>query len=268
MAQEPEEPLVEEEEGGPIKPFLDHLEDLRWVLIKCISAILIGMALCMAGAPYVVHFLQRPLPKTMKLEMFGPLDGFWISVKVGLFAGLVVALPYILYVIGEFVLPALKKREKKFFLNAVTIGAGLFLAGAALCYFVMLPISLNAVVKFNIWLGIASTIWRANEYFSFVCWFIVGMGLSFELPVIVLTLVKLEIIEHRTLVKGRSYFVVINLIVCSFITPDFVSTFFMILPMQVLYEICILISAYWQRQKKRAEAALLTTQPGHEEKTV
>ncbi|HEY3165810.1 MAG TPA: twin-arginine translocase subunit TatC [Candidatus Binatia bacterium] len=263
MAQEPEEPLLEEEEGGPVKPFLDHLEDLRWVLIKCISAVVIGMSLCMAGAPYVVKFLQKPLPTSMRLEMLGPLDGFWISIKVGVFAGVVLALPYMLYVIGEFVLPALKRTEKKYFLHAVTIGAGLFLAGAALCYFVMLPISLGAVVKFNVWLGISSTFWRANEYFSFVCWFIIGMGLSFELPVIVLTLVKLEILQHSTLVKSRRYFFVINLVVCSFITPDFVSTFFMILPMTVLFEICILISTHWQRQKKRAEAALMATQEPH-----
>ena len=263
MAQEPEEPLLEEEEGGPVKPFLDHLEDLRWVLIKCIAAVLIGMSLCMAGAPQVVTFLKRPLPPVMKLEMFGPLDGFWISIKVSVFAGLVLALPYILYVIGSFVLPALKKTEKKYFLHAISIGAGLFLAGAALCYVVMLPISLNAVVKFNIWLGIVSTIWRANEYFSFVCWFVVGMGLSFEMPVIILTLVKLEIIQHSTLIKSRRYFFVINLVVCAFITPDFVSTFFMILPLSVLFEICILISSHWERQKKRAEAALLTTQEGH-----
>jgi sec-independent protein translocase protein TatC len=263
MAQEPEEPLLEDEEGGPVKPFLDHLEDLRWVLIKCISAVLIGMALCMAGAPYVVKFLQRPLPKTMKLEMLGPMDGFWISMKVSVFAGLILGLPYILYVVGEFVLPALKRTEKKYFLRAITVGAGLFLSGAALCYFVMLPISLAAVVQFNNWLGIASTFWRANEYFSFVCWFVIGMGLSFELPVIILTLVKLELIQHSTLINSRKYFFVINLVVCCFITPDFVSTFFMILPLSVLFEICILISAHWQRQKKKAEAALLTTQEGH-----
>jgi sec-independent protein translocase protein TatC len=263
MAQEPEEPLVEDEEGGPIKPFLDHLEDLRWVLIKCISAVLIGMSLCMAGTPYIVKFLTRPLPKGMHLEFIGPLDGFWVSIKVGVFAGLVLALPYMLYVIGSFVLPALKRTEKKYFLNAVTIGAGLFLAGAALCYFVMLQISLNAVVQFNHWMGVSSTFWRGNEYFSFVCWFIIGMGLSFEMPVVVLTLVKLDIISHSTLTKSRRYFIVINLVVCCFITPDFVSTFFMIIPMQVLFEICILISAYWQRQRRKAEAALLTTQEGH-----
>ena len=263
MAQEPEEPLLEEEEGGPIKPFLDHLEDLRWVLIKCISAVVLGMVLCMAGTPYIVKFLTRPLPKGMHLEFIGPLDGFWVSIKVGVFAGVVLALPYMLYVIGGFVLPALKKNEKKYFLHAVTIGAGLFLAGAALCYFVMLQISLNAVVQFNHWMGVSSTFWRGNEYFSFVCWFIIGMGLSFEMPVIVLTLVKLEILSHSTLIKSRRYFIVINLVVCSFITPDFVSTFFMIVPMQVLFEVCILISAYWQRQKRRAEAALMATQEPH-----
>lgn len=262
MAQEPEEPPFEEEEGGPVKPFLDHLEDLRWVMIKCITSLIVGMALCMAGAPKVIAFLEVPLPKSMRLEMFGPLDGFWISIKIALFAGIVLALPYILYVIGEFVLPALRKREKKYFLRAITIGAGLFLAGAALCYFVMMPISLNAVIKYNSWLGITTTFWRATEYFSFVCWFMIGMGLSFELPVLILTLVKLEIIEHRTLVKSRKYFFVINLVLCCFITPDPVSTIFMILPMTVLFELCIQISAYWERQKKKAEAALLASQEG------
>jgi sec-independent protein translocase protein TatC len=263
MAQEPEEPLLEEEEGGPVKPFLDHLEDLRWVLIKCITAVILGMALCMAGAPYVIEFLKMPLPAGMKLEMFGPLDGFWISIKIGVFTGLVLALPYILYVVGEYVLPALRKKEKKYFLRAITIGAGLFLAGASLCYYVMMPISLNAVIGYNKWLGITTTFWRATEYFSFVCWFIIGMGLSFELPVLVLTLVKLEILSHRTLVNSRKYFFVINLVVCCFITPDPVSTVFMILPMTILFEICIQISAYWERQKKRAEAALLTSGEGH-----
>ena len=141
----------------------------------------------MAGTPQVVTLLKRPLPQGMRLEFIGPLDGFWVSIKVGVFAGVVLALPYMLYVIGEFVLPALKRTEKKYFLHAVTIGAGLFLAGASLCYFVMLKISLHAVVQFNHWMGVESTFWRANEYFSFVCWFIVGMGLSFELPVVVLT---------------------------------------------------------------------------------
>src|SRR5262245_13332418 len=171
MAQEPVEPSLEEEEGGPVKPFLDHLEDLRWVLIKCIVALVVGMSVCMAAVPWIVKFLTRPLPAQMKLEFFGPLDPFWISMKIGFFGGLVLGMPYILYVIGSFVIPALKKNEKRYFLQAISIGAILFLAGAALCYFVMLSISLNALVGYSAWMKLPSNIWRASDYFSFVCWF-------------------------------------------------------------------------------------------------
>ena len=264
MAQEPEEPpFDQEEEGGPVKPFLDHLEDLRWVLIKCVTALIIGMSVCMAATPYMITFLKRPLPPEIRLEMLGPLDGFWISMKLSLFGGVILALPYLLYVIMEFVLPALKKTERKYVLRALAVGFGLFLSGAALCYFVMLPISLRATVQFNAWLGIPTTMWRAQEYFSFVSWFIVGMGLAFEMPVVVLTLVKLGIIQHSFLVKSRRYVFVINLVVCAFITPDPVTTIFMIIPMQILLESCIWISAYWERQKKSCQEALMASEPGH-----
>ena len=263
MADEPEDVHLEEEEGGPIKPFLEHLEDLRWVLIKCIVALIIGMSACMAGTPYLIKVLTYPKPPQIKLEFFGPLDGFWISMKLSLFGGIILGLPYILYVILDFVLPALKKKERKYIIRALGIGLGLFVAGAALCYFLMLTLSLRATVQYNAWLGIPTSMWRAQEYFSFVSWFIIGMGAAFELPVIVLTLVKLGLIEHSWLVKSRKYVFVINLVVCSFITPDPVTTIFMIVPMQILMESCIWISAYWERQKKSQEAALMASESGH-----
>ena len=264
MAHEPEEPpFNEEEEGGPVKPFLDHLEDLRWVLIKCVVALIVGMSICMAAVPYMITFLKRPLPAQIKLEFFGPLDGFWISMKLAFFGGMILALPYILYVIMDFVLPALKKNERKYVLRALGVGFGLFLGGAALCYFVMLPISLRATVQYNAWLGIPTSIWRAQEYFSFVSWFIIGLGLAFEMPVVILTLVKLGVIEHSFLVKSRRYVFVINLVVCAFITPDPITTVFMIIPMQILLEACIWISRYWERQKKSYQEALMASEPGH-----
>jgi sec-independent protein translocase protein TatC len=263
MADEPVEPPLEEEEGGPVKPFLDHLEDLRWVLIKCISAVVIGMAICMYAAPHIVKFLTRPVPKGMTITSFGPLEPVTIAMKVALFGGIALALPFVLYFVGHFVLPALKRTEKKYFLRAITIGAGLFFSGVALCYFAMLPISMWGLIRFNTWLHITTEAWRAGEYFSFVCWFMIAMGLSFELPVLVLTLVKLGILEHSTLVKSRKYVFVINLVASCFITPDFLSTFFVMIPLQLLMEASIQISAYWERQKKREEAALLASEPGH-----
>ena len=86
----------------------------------------------------------------------------------------------------------------------------------------------------------------------------VGMGLVFELPVLLLTLVRMGVISHETLVKSRVYLFIGNMVVCAFITPDAVSTIFMVIPVQVLLEICIVISKYWERQKKIAEAAAIT----------
>ena len=261
MATEPEElrPEAEDDEGGPIKSFLEHLEDLRWVLIKGISALVIGMAVCMAAAPQLLAVLIWPLKASgakVELQWIDPLGGFVAAMKTALYGGITLALPLILYFIGQFVMPALKAHEKKYFLRAFIVGAGLFFVGVLICYVWVLPISLQGTVAFNQWLGVPTQIWRAESYFQFVIMFMMGMGLSFEVPVILLTLVKIGILPHAWLVKGRKYLFVINLVVCSFITPDFISTFFMIIPVTFLMEICIWISAYWERQKKAAEASM------------
>jgi sec-independent protein translocase protein TatC len=264
MADEPLELLPDngEEEGGPVKTFLEHLEDLRWVLIKCLSALLLAMAACMAAAPQITRFLTYPLARAgidVKPNPMGPLGGFIISMKMALYGGITLALPLILYIIGSFVLPALKKNEKKYFVRAFIIGGGLFLAGLSLCYFLILPISLKGLVQYNNWMGLPTDIWRAEEYFGFVILFMVGMGLSFEIPVVILTLVRVGIIPHEFLIKGRAYFFIANLVICAFITPDAVSTIFMVIPVQVLMEICILISKGWERQKRIAEAIAAAT---------
>lgn len=260
MATEPDEhrPDPEEEEGGPVKTFLEHLEDLRWVLIKCISALVVSMAICMAAAPQIIWFLTWPLLNSrtgIRLEWFGPLGGVGAQMKIALWGGLTAALPFILGFVSSFVTPALKALEKKYFRQALMVGAGLFMGGVMLCYFLILGIALKGLVAYNRWLGVDSSIWRAEDYFQFVIMFMMGMGVSFEFPVILLTLVRLGVVPHEWMVKGRRYFFVINLVLCAFITPDFISTFFMVIPVQILMEICILISANWERKKRLAEAA-------------
>src|SRR6476469_8288824 len=137
MAEEPLEPVPnpEEEEGGPVKTFLEHLEDLRWVLIKCVVALMLAMVGCLAGSNYIVKFLAWPLARSgvaVKLNPIHPLGGFTIAMKIGMYVGVTLALPFVMYFVGQYVLPALKKKEKKYFLRAFTIGGVLFLAGMAL----------------------------------------------------------------------------------------------------------------------------------------
>lgn len=260
MAEEPLEPSPTpepEEEGGPVKSFLEHLEDLRWVLIRLIVSVVVGMTICLVASPQLVNLLKYPLDSSginTKLAVFGPIGGFVLSMKIAFWGGLCLALPFVLYFIGQFVMPALKSNEKPYFRKAFIIGGGLFFFGVLLCYGFIMPIALKGMSEFNSWLNLPTDTWRAEEYFQFVIMFMVGMGLSLEIPVIILTLVRMGIIPHAWLEKGRTYFFFGNVVLCAFITPDAISTIFMVLPVQVLMEICIQISKYWERQKRIAEA--------------
>jgi sec-independent protein translocase protein TatC len=167
------------------------------------------MAACLAGAPLLVDFLSWPLMETgatVDLNPLGPMGSVVISMKIALYGGLTLSLPFILFFIGQFVMPALKAKEKVYFLRAFIVGAGLFMLGVMLCYFFILEISLKGMVAYTKWLGLQTTIWRAEEYFQFVIVFMVGMGISFELPVLVLSLVKLGVVQHEWLVKNAMAF--------------------------------------------------------------
>ena len=263
MATEPEDvrpEVAEEEEGGPVKTFLEHLEDLRWVLIRVGASLVLGMVVCLPAAPRIIDFLTWPLyaavGNQIKLDFLNPIGGFMISMKIALYGGITLALPAILYFIAAYVMPALKRNEKTFFLRAFIIGGGLFLLGAMVCYFWVLRMTLRATVQYNAWLGLPASLWRAEDYFQFVTMFMLGMGLSFELPILILSLVKIGVVQHSWLTKGRPYFYLSVFALVSFITPDFVSTFFIMIPLVLLMEVCIVISWIWERQKRAAEARM------------
>jgi sec-independent protein translocase protein TatC len=182
------------------------------------------------------------------------------SMKIALYGGICLSLPFILYFIMEFVMPALKRHEKKFFLRAFLVGGGLFMLGLIICYFWVLEISLRGMASYNKWLNLPADVWRAEEYFQFVTVFMLAMGICFELPILVLGLVKLGLVDYRALSKSRPYFFIGIFGTIAFITPDFISTFFLVIPVFILLEICIWIAWYWERQRKAAEKALATAE--------
>jgi sec-independent protein translocase protein TatC len=259
MADESLEPILDpdEDEGGPVKSFLDHLEDLRWVLIKIIATVLVSMTICLVAAPHILKVLEVPLDRSgvkITLTSFKVIGPLMSAMKISFWGGLCLSLPFILFVIGQFVFPALKKNERPYFRKAFIIGGGLFFVGVILCYWWIMPITIYGTSQFADWMGVAINQWEMQDYCEFTVMFMIGMGLSMEIPVIILTLVKMGIIPHEWMVKGRMYFFIANMVICAFITPDAISTIFMILPVQILMEICIQISAHWERQKKKAEA--------------
>jgi len=319
----------DEQEGGPVKSFLEHLEDLRWVLIKSVVSLSVAMLLCLIAGNYVVQILKWPLERakisypgtnqvvtvtygTNKLGVFqltpqqettlalgtnrfvavqiepqmlgtnrvlgwqanpdplaaeqakhlridlvnlGPTGGFVVAFQAAFYGGMVLASPLIFYFVISFIFPALKMREQKYVHQGLLYGGGLFLSGVSFCYFFLMPFALAASQRYSDWLGFSAFQWKAEDYISFVCRFMLGMGLGFEMPVVILTLVKIGVLNYRMLSNGRRYMIVINLLLGAVLTtPEVLTQIIMFVPLQLLYEISIWVTWYWERRdRKRAE---------------
>jgi len=315
----------QEDEGGPVKSFLEHLEDLRWVLIKSLSVAGVAMVGCFYAGNHIVHLLEWPLKRapfhrtdhsqtvrvllgTNELGIFhlgstnpltqitgtnpfvqveitpilletnavlalsaqtdaqeplreetpidiinlSPAGAFVVATKVALYGGLVVSAPFIFYFIAQFVFPALKMREKKYVYRGLGFAVGLFLTGVSFCYFVLMPVTLALSAQYAEWFGFKATQWRAEDYIGFVCKFMLGMGLGFELPVVILTLVKIGMLSYRTLAGARRYVIVISFVLGAVLTtPEVITQVLMAVPLLVLYEISVWIAWYWERQERK-----------------
>jgi sec-independent protein translocase protein TatC len=132
---------------------------------------------------------------------------------------------------------------------------GLFLAGVSFCYFFVLARALRFAEVFALWVGVRVPDWRAETYLSFVTKFMLGMGLGFELPVVLLALVKIGILDYQRLKAARRYMIVINLILGALLTtPEVFTQVVMAIVLQLLYEVSVWIAWYWERQEKKREA--------------
>ena len=161
-----------------------------------------------AGAGRQQHFAVafrwkkiRPRRRCCKsatdLVYLDPAAPFFSSMQLAFYGGILLASPVIFFFVAQFVLPALKIREKKYVLRAAFIGVGLFLAGVAFCYFFVLARALKFAEWWALWMGVKVPEWRAETYFSFVTKFLLGMGLGFELPVVLLALVKIGMLDYQ-----------------------------------------------------------------------
>jgi sec-independent protein translocase protein TatC len=238
------------------KSFLDHIEDLRKMLIKMV----VVLALMMGGAfvfqKTVVEIIERPLvaidPARTSLTNFGVADPLTIAIELSFYAGLVMAFPFLVLFLGEFVLPALTQKERRMLYPAAAVSFALFTAGVLFAYCWVLPPTLDYFFNYSRWLNWRPQ-WSVREYFSFTTQFVVSFGLAFELPLAVLLLVKLEILSYAVLQNTRAFAVVTTLSLAAVITPttDIVTMLLMAGPMYLLYEGCILIAWLMERKVRR-----------------
>ena len=229
------------------KPFLDHLEDLRGLILKCAGAIGAGALLGIGGIGTVMEILRRPLaqaqgegvgagPSTLlALQVTDPMT---VTLQIGLGAGILLSLPAVLFFVGEYLLPALDPRERRMLLPAFLVGAFLFLLGVSFCYFLVLPRALAFFQSFNLWLGL-ETSWTMASYTDFVLQMLVGFGLSFELPLVMILLARLGVLSRAAVVEHRRHAVVVLLVLAACVTPtsDPFNLALMFVPLYGLFEL-------------------------------
>jgi sec-independent protein translocase protein TatC len=240
-------------ESETSKPFLEHLEELRWMIVKMAITLSVAMIVCFTFRSTLVRILQAPLrdvgSQIGTLKALGITDSIVISFHLAFYAGIVLSFPLLLYFIAEFVLPALTAVERRFLLPAILVSFALFLLGVSVCYFWLLPKTILFFFRDTESLGWAPT-WTVQQYYSFVTRFTLGFGLAFELPVVVLALVRFGLITYRFMARTRPYALVLIFILATIITPtpDILTLVAMALPMCLLYESCIWIAWLMERR--------------------
>ncbi|MGZ5005630.1 MAG: twin-arginine translocase subunit TatC, partial [Chthoniobacterales bacterium] len=243
-------------ESETAKPFLEHLEDLRWTIVKMAIVLLLAMMVCLLFRHQLTAILQGPLqrmdPQIRALQSLGITDSLTISINISFYAGIAISFPFLIYFLAEFVLPALTAAEKRLMLPAIGASFALFLIGVFACYFWLLPTTVRFFFTDAQSLGWTPN-WTVREYYSFVTRFTLGFGLAFELPVVVLLLVKLGLVTYEFMARTRPYAFVLIFVLAVLITPtpDVLTMMAMGLPMYLLYESCIWIAWIIQRRQRR-----------------
>jgi len=256
-------------------PLTEHLGELRKRITISLIALLIAFIAAFNYSEEIFRFIMFPLKYTVsfsaknpflnivpqeklsqaaKLVFLAPAEAFWMSMKISFVAALLLALPIILYQLWKFISPGLLAKEKKYVLPFVVAGTGLFLAGAAFCFFIVLPFAMGFLVSYNVG-DVLMPMLSVGQYVDFCLKFILAFGAVFELPIIIIFLTRMGIVTTRTLAKNRKYAVLVAFILAAVLTPtpDMFNQTLMAVPIIILYEVGIFVSWVFVR-KKTADA--------------
>lgn len=235
----------------------DHLLELRTRLTRSLIALGIGFGVCYYYKDFIFDIITRPLtqvlPKNSYLIYTGLSEAFFTYMKVAFFAGLIITSPFILYQIWKFISPGLLPKEKKYVVPFVLTSTFLFLSGVAFGYFIALPPAFKFFVSFNN--QYLQAMLSFKDYLSLFVTFLLGFGLSFELPVFMFFLTKLGIVNAEMLSKQRRYAILIIFVVAAILTPspDALSQILMAIPLMFLYEVSIFVSKFAAKNKETPE---------------
>jgi sec-independent protein translocase protein TatC len=240
-------------------PLLDHLLELRRRLLWSFASIGIAFAACLYFARPIFGFLVQPLLAAGqdRLIYTAVFEAFFVEIKVAFFAALMLAFPVVANQLWQFVAPGLYAKEKRAFLPFLLMTPFLFLTGAALAYYVAMPVALHFLLGYegNIAGVQQDALPGVGNYLSFVTRFIFGFGVAFLLPVLLMLLERAGLVTRDQLKRGRRYAIVVAFVIAAILTPpDVVSQLLLAVPLVLLYEVSLV--AIWFTERKRARKAV------------
>lgn len=247
---------------GLQETFLSHLFELRDRIIKASLAVIIVFASLAYWAPDIFHIFAQPLlsslPEGGKMIVTDITGSFFVPMKVTMLVAFLIALPWVMYQLWAFIAPGLYQHERKLILPLVVSSYSLFLIGMAFAYFLVFPTVFNFMAQYNAPLGAEMTT-DIDKYLSFAMTTFLAFGITFEVPVVVVVLVRMGMVTLTKLREARPYVIVGAFVIAAIVTPpDVLSQLLLAIPMTLLYELGLLIARFYEPKKSpedEAEAA-------------
>jgi sec-independent protein translocase protein TatC len=244
--------------------FLEHLEELRWTLVKCaivlaVAATAVGYFLKEFNAVLLWplrHVQAERAGLTLELSTRSVMESFGIIIQLCGWGGLALAAPFMLYFIGQFVAPALNEKERRLILPSGFSAFVLFILGSAFGFLLLVPSTLRVSLEINDLLGFSTT-WTPDSYYSLLTWLVLGVGLAFEFPLLIVIAIYFGLLRVETLRKFRRHSIVAIFIIAAIVTPTpdpFTQTMFAV-PLYVLFELAVLVGARVQARRDARLAA-------------
>lgn len=244
----------------PAMSFLDHLEELRRRIIYSIIAVTVGFFACWRYADHIYQFMQQPIMEALhrnrmpeKLVYLNPTEPFNLYLKVAFLAGLFVTSPFVLYQVWLFVSPGLYRHEKRYVFPFMFSTVALFLAGGIFGYKMVYPAALNFLIEYGKQFQPMITI---GEYTDLFLTIIIGMGIIFELPILVFFLSLMGIVTAAWMWRNLRYSILVIFIIAAIVTPttDILNMCIFAAPMVALYVVSIAIAWLVPRQRRARQA--------------
>jgi sec-independent protein translocase protein TatC len=239
--------------------FLEHLEELRVRLIRSLVALVAGFVVSWSYHERIFHFLTEPLRQAypgVKFITTGPSEALFLYLKMAFFVGIFLAAPFLLYQVWAFVAPGLYAHEKAYAVPFIVFGTLFFLGGAAFGHYLLFPVTFRFLIAFG---GTdMQFLPKVDEYYSFYSWFVLALGIVFQLPVVIFVLARIGLVTPAFLLRQFKYAVLASFVTAAVITPtpDVVIQTLLALPMLGLYLLGVAVAWAFGRPRRAPEVAV------------